>query len=88
MQFGGDNSYIGQDGYQYSQNGAKFTSFYKRRNLRQLQDDADVAATSEFDLSFDVDQGTSTFDDSNSGASSVGTMAMSLVAIAGAVVLM
>jgi len=92
MQFGGDNTYIDMaDGYQYKADGTKLSGaeFFKmRRNLRQLQDDAEVAATSEFDLSFDVDQGTTAFDDTNSGASSIGTMAMSLVAVAGAVVML
>ena len=90
MQFGGDNTYIDlADGLQYKADGTQVTEFFKmRRNLRQLQDDEEVAATSEFDLSFDVDQGTSTFADTNSAASSIGTMAMSLVAIAGAIVMM
>jgi hypothetical protein len=52
-----------------------------------LQQEDDVAATSEFDLSFDVDQGDLTFSDSNSGASAVG-MAMSMVAAAGAIAMM
>ena len=86
MQFGGDDTYIGTDGYQYDQGGTKLTAFTKnRRNLRQLQDEGEEAASSEFDLSFDVDQGDLTFSDSTSGASStVGTLAMSMVAAAGA----
>jgi hypothetical protein len=85
MQFGGDDTYIGVDGYQYDAGGTKLTAFTKnRRNLRQLQEEEE-AASAEFDLSFDVDQGDLTFSDSTSGASStVGTLAMSMVAAAGA----
>ena len=83
MQFGGDDTYIGGDGLQYFNGGTtEITDYTKRRSLRKLQDE-ETAATSEFDLSFDVDQGQSTFSDSNSGASAVG-MAMSMVAAAGA----
>jgi hypothetical protein len=92
MQFGGDNTYINMaDGFQYKADGTKLSGaeFFKmRRNLRQLQDDGEVAATSEFDLSFDVDQGDLAFDDTNSGSYSVGTMAMTLVAAAGAIALL
>ena len=70
--------------------GTPVAEFCERRNLRKLQEaEEDVAATAEFDLSFEVDQGTApAFDDSNSGAASVGTIAMSLVATAGALALM
>ncbi|KAL3922187.1 MAG: hypothetical protein SGILL_002337, partial [Bacillariaceae sp.] len=94
MQFGGDNTYIdlAVDEYQYNADGNRLsgTEFFKRRNLRKLQDDGeDAAATAEFDLSFDVDQGSGpVFSDTNSGASSFGTMAMSLVAAAGAFAMM
>jgi hypothetical protein len=95
MQFGGDNTYIdledGLGGYQYKSDGTRLTGveFFKRRNLRKLQDEEEPAATAEFDLSFDVDQGAGpVFDDSNSGASSVGTMAMSLIAVAGALAML
>jgi hypothetical protein len=90
MQFGGDNTYIdledGLGGYQYNADGSQVVEFFKRRNLRKLQEaEEDVAATAEFDLSFEVDQGTApAFDDSNSGAASDGTVALSLVAAAGA----
>jgi hypothetical protein len=94
MQFGGDNTYIdledGLGGFQYNADGTQVVEFFKRRNLRKLQEaEEDVAATAEFDLSFDVDQGAApAFDDSNSGAASVGTVALSLVAAAGAFALM
>jgi hypothetical protein len=89
MQFGGDDTYIGVDGYQYDSSNAKLTSFTKnRRNLRQLQEEEE-AASAEFDLSFDVDQGDLTFSDSTSGASStVGNLAMSMVAAAGALAML
>jgi hypothetical protein len=91
MQFGGDNTYIDvNDGKQYNADGTPVAEFFKRRNLRKLQEaEEDVAATAEFDLSFEVDQGTApVFDDSNSGAASVGTVALSLVAAAGAFALL
>jgi hypothetical protein len=89
MQFGGDDTYIGADGYQYDSGNNKLTAFTKaRRNLRQLQEE-ETAASAEFDLSFDVDQGDLTFSDSTSGASStVGTLAMSMVAAAGAIAML
>ena len=87
MQFGGDNTYIdlndGLGGRQYNADNSLVTEFFKRRNLRSLQEEGEEAAAAEFDLSFDVDQGTlPTFADSNSGASSVGTMAMALIVAA------
>mmetsp|Transcript_30189 Transcript_30189/g.50135 ORF Transcript_30189/g.50135 Transcript_30189/m.50135 type:complete len:404 (+) Transcript_30189:291-1502(+) len=94
MQFGGDNTYISdgtdglEEGRQYNSDGSAVTAFTKlRRNLRQLQDagDEDTAATSEFDLSFDVDQGDFDFGDTSGASSTVGTMAMSLLAMAGVV---
>lgn len=95
MQFGGDDTYIdlndGAGGYQYKPDGTRLsaTEFFKRRNLRVLQEEEEAAATAEFDLSFDVDQGTGpVFDDSDSGASSVGTMAMTMVAAAGAIAML
>ncbi|KAL3915793.1 MAG: hypothetical protein SGILL_005479 [Bacillariaceae sp.] len=96
MQFGGDNTYIdlAVDEYQYNADGNRLsgTEFFKRRNLRKLQDDGeDAAATAEFDLSFDVNQGTLTsFSDGSSGASSpAGAIAMSLCSLfAGAIALM
>jgi hypothetical protein len=53
-----------------------------------LQEGED-AATSEFDLSFDVDEGDLTYSDTSSGASStVGTLAMSMIVAAGALTIL
>jgi hypothetical protein len=91
MQFGGDNTYIDMADNEYQKDkttNQKLTSFTKRRNLRNLQEGED-AATSEFDLSFEVDQGDLTFSDSTSDASSpVGTLAMSMIAAAGVLVML
>jgi hypothetical protein len=89
MQFGGDNTYInledGLGGRQYNADDSLLTEFFKRRNLRALQEEeGEAAAAAEFDLSFDVDQGSVVFSDTNSGASSVCTMATSLIAVVGA----
>ena len=92
MQFGGDNTYIdlGVDGgRQFNADDSPVTDFFKRRNLRKLQDDGEAAAAAEFDLSFDVDQGTLTFSDGSSAASStVGAIALSMASIMGAIALM
>jgi hypothetical protein len=92
LQFGGDNTYINmKDGFQYKADGTKLSGadFFKmRRNLRELQDEGEVAATSEFDLSFEVDQSDLAFADTNSGSYSVGTMTMTLVAAAGAIAML
>jgi hypothetical protein len=93
MQFGGDNTYIDLDdglgGRQYNADDTLVTEFFKRRNLRALQEEeGEVAAAAEFDLSFDVDQGSVVFSDTNSGASTYGTMAASMIAAAGAFAMM
>lgn len=95
MQFGGDKIYIDLEdelgGYQYKVDGSRLggVELFKRRNLQKLQDEEESAATAEFNLSFDVDQGIGpVFDDSNSGASSVGTMTMSLIVAAGALAML
>jgi hypothetical protein len=80
-----------KDGFQYKADGTKLSGadFFKmRRNLRELQDEGEVAATSEFDLSFEVDQSDLAFADTNSGSYSVGTMTMTLVAAAGAIAML
>jgi hypothetical protein len=90
MQFGGDNTYIDMADNEYQKDkttNEKITAFTKRRILRNLQEGED-AATSEFDLSFEVDQGDVAFADGNSGASTVGTMALSMVAAAGAIAML
>ena len=93
MQFGGDNTYIdlndGLGGRQYNADNSLVTEFFKRRNLRKLQEEGEEAAAAEFDLSFDVDQGTLTFSDGSSDASStVGAIALSMASILGAIALM
>jgi hypothetical protein len=99
MQFGSDSNVciaetVGATQYPFGiqvdcDSGAKITSFTQpaqRRNLRNLQAEDDAAAAAEFDLSFDVDQGDVSFGDS--GASSFSTMAISMVAAAGAVMML
>ncbi|KAG7337992.1 hypothetical protein IV203_020636 [Nitzschia inconspicua] len=90
MQFGGDNTYIdledGLGGYQYKADGTRLTGvdFFKRRNLRKVQQ-VEAAATSEFELSVEVGPLQKAI---TSGASSIGTMVVSLVAAAGVLVML
>lgn len=83
MQFGGNGDTINAQGQlvEVAQRALRAAN-----NGRKLQEGED-AATSEFDLSFDVDQGTLANYDDNSGAGSigVGAMAMTLIGLVGVV---